>query len=473
MFSFPFFSRRSSGAADIPPGTYATPSDVADAISQLIGGAPDVTLDTIAEIAARIINDESTLAAISASIANKQDKNLKLTALSALTLAANKLIYATGENTLATTDLTAFMRTVLAAADAAAARAAIGALGTGDGGVFGRNIFALGVSPLGSIPIATDGAGATGVVTTSAFSRALLALANPTAGAIVYTTNSAGSISTITTSGFTRNMLGIANPAAGAMVYATDGNGNVGTTISGRLGRGILSLDAPALGSIPISTDAAGTAGFITTGSGGRGLLAIDAPAAGSIPYFTSAAGATGSIVSSSFGRTWLTHAGAQQARGVLGMLQVSYYRITSVALVPGASVELTFTNTFTEAGFDNPQLGLLAGRVTGSNASYRDLELEGLIVVDGAADITVDWVATDNSGNVYAPTGAAAATAAIPSMTNVRATKAGKIVVPGPKGFELTSGTAYSQLRCYLSIPSNATAVNVTAAMVRIKQVA
>lgn len=129
MFALPFMRRRGGGggAASIPPGTYATPQDVAAAISQLIGGAPDVTLDTIAEIAARIIQDESSLAAVSAAIANKQDKNAKLTALSALALAADKLIYATGENTLATSDLTAFARSILAAKDAAGARAAIGA----------------------------------------------------------------------------------------------------------------------------------------------------------------------------------------------------------------------------------------------------------------------------------------------------------------------------------------------------------
>jgi len=128
MYAFPFFSRRrGGGAGDIPPGTYATPQDLAEAISQLIGGAPDTTLDTIAEIAARIIDDAETVAAISAAIANKQDANAKLTALSALALAADKLIYATGANTLATTNLTAFARTILAAQDAAGARAAIGA----------------------------------------------------------------------------------------------------------------------------------------------------------------------------------------------------------------------------------------------------------------------------------------------------------------------------------------------------------
>lgn len=59
-------------------------------------------------------------------IGDYQPHNTKLDALAALTLAANKMLYATDANTLAVATLTAFARTLLAGADATAMKTTLG-----------------------------------------------------------------------------------------------------------------------------------------------------------------------------------------------------------------------------------------------------------------------------------------------------------------------------------------------------------
>lgn len=60
-------------------------------------------------------------------IGGKQDLDLTLTGLAALTTAANQMIYSTGPNAFAMTSLSAFARTLLDDTSAAAARTTLGA----------------------------------------------------------------------------------------------------------------------------------------------------------------------------------------------------------------------------------------------------------------------------------------------------------------------------------------------------------
>lgn len=59
---------------------------------------------------------------------NKQPLDATLTALAAVTTAANKLIYATGSDTFSTTDITSYGRTLLGLADAAALKSNLSAV---------------------------------------------------------------------------------------------------------------------------------------------------------------------------------------------------------------------------------------------------------------------------------------------------------------------------------------------------------
>jgi hypothetical protein len=114
---------------------------IADAVALLLGGAPAAALDTIAELATLLAADDSALAALTTVVSGKLSKasNLSdltdvaaarlnlalrpgvevqaydatLAALAALTTAANKLIYATGVDAFATSDLTANALTLL------------------------------------------------------------------------------------------------------------------------------------------------------------------------------------------------------------------------------------------------------------------------------------------------------------------------------------------------------------------------
>ena len=109
------------------------------ALDGLVDAAPG-TLDTLNELAAALGDDPNFAATMTTALAGKQNLNANLTALAALTLAANKLVYADGAGSFAMSDLTAFARTLLDDANAGAARGTLGASGLTQTGTFSFTI---------------------------------------------------------------------------------------------------------------------------------------------------------------------------------------------------------------------------------------------------------------------------------------------------------------------------------------------
>lgn len=126
--------RNGSGVYSAPAGTTGTPNTIIDS-AKYNAFVADLTNDL--NLARPIVaggTGATTKSGAQQALdlepgVDIQAYNAKLAALAALTLAADKLIYATGANTLATSDLTAFARTLLAEVDAAGMRGELG-LGT-------------------------------------------------------------------------------------------------------------------------------------------------------------------------------------------------------------------------------------------------------------------------------------------------------------------------------------------------------
>lgn len=135
------FARTILGAADAATarGTLGAISaaDLDAAINSLVNGAPGA-LNQLNELAAAMGNDANFAATMTNALAGKQPASANLTALAApasvanlsaiagLAGAADKMAYSTGAATWAMTTLSAFARTLIDDADAAAARGTLG-----------------------------------------------------------------------------------------------------------------------------------------------------------------------------------------------------------------------------------------------------------------------------------------------------------------------------------------------------------
>lgn len=91
----------------------STTSWVRDAIAELVGSSPE-TLNTLAELAEALGNDPNFATTITEELAQKQPLSPLLTAIAAVTTAANKLMYFTGSNKVGLTDFTETARFLLA-----------------------------------------------------------------------------------------------------------------------------------------------------------------------------------------------------------------------------------------------------------------------------------------------------------------------------------------------------------------------
>lgn len=97
---------------------------------EILGAGVPAALDTLDELAAALADDANFASTVTTSLAGKQPLDTDLTAIAALTSAADQLPYATGAGTWALTSFTAAGRALVDDADAAAQRTTLAVYST-------------------------------------------------------------------------------------------------------------------------------------------------------------------------------------------------------------------------------------------------------------------------------------------------------------------------------------------------------
>lgn len=208
-------------------------------------------------------------------LAGAQPSDATLTALAAVTTAADKIIYATGTDTFSTTDFTTLGRTLAGLANAAAGRTALGVVIGTDVEAHDATLTALaGVTTAANKLIYATGSDAFATTDISAFGRSLIDDADATAGLATLGVSIASQADMESASSLTALVTaGRINHAPGVMKAGINFNGT--GTIAARVSLNVASLTDNGTGDYTITLttgfSSANYIGVATCGLGSAG----------------------------------------------------------------------------------------------------------------------------------------------------------------------------------------------------------
>ena len=147
---------------------------ISAAVNAVVASAPG-TLDTLDELAAALGDDPNFATTVTSALAGKQPLDSDLTAIAGLTSAADKLPYFSGSATAALADFTSAARTLVACANVAAMRTALGLIIGTDVQAYDAELAALAAltSAANKLPYFT-GSGTAALADLTAAGRALI-----------------------------------------------------------------------------------------------------------------------------------------------------------------------------------------------------------------------------------------------------------------------------------------------------------